>query len=454
MSSKMSSKRQIKRSKEKRSQDKMDKAMSDVKRIGIISCCLVAVLLIIGFFVDTDESYAADFLTNVPEEFSSSIRQVENGSEIMISDTENGHYIPFRSVFEGSSPLFENGISDIYCIDGRLGLPASQRTYRKISSVKDFINIAPEYSVEAEPISATADYPGLIYILENHETLGGTKDENYYYTQLAVWWYVDLANGYSDENNYEYCTTGTENCENNYRISSVVEDNYDDRYDDENGGAYRFLNNLTVLDKATLSKANQTMGLKIKQLAYDAQAHEGDYTGNRGNIDIVIDESNITYTMNNDYIETSLIKPSSSNSTFESYSVQVNNAVGNVEIVDENNNVLDSSSINASTGFKLRVPISELNGETFKANITINAYFKDYYDAYIYETDNINAQRALLGQIEKQSASTTIDLAAPSINVPDTASTSYLVYGIGALIIIAGIILIVVAKRPNNAKKK
>ena len=100
------------------------------------------------------------------------------------------------------------------------------------------------------------------------------------------------------------------------------------------------------------------------------------------------------------------------------------------------------------------MPISELNNETFKANITINAYYKDYYDAYIYKTDNINAQRALLGQIEKQSASTSLNLEAPTIPAPDTASTSYLVYGIGALVIIAGIVLIVVAKRPNNAKKK
>ena len=43
----------------------------------------------------------------------------------------------------------------------------------------------------------------------------------------------------------------------------------------------------------------------------------------------------------------------------------------------------------------------------------------------------------------------------PIIEVPNTSSNSFLVYGIGALIIIAGIVLIVVAKRPkNNAKGK
>ena len=159
--------------------------------------------------------------------------------------------------------------------------------------------------------------------------------------------------------------------------------------------------------------------------------------------------------MTNDYVETSIIRPTSTNPNFDTYSIQINNAVGNVEIVDENNNLLDSSSISATTGFKLRVPVSEVQNENFKANITLTAYFKDFYDAYIYNNDtNPDAQRALLGKVEKPSASTSLDIEAPSIDVPDTNSTSYIVYGIGALIIIAGIVLIVMAKGPKNAKKK
>ena len=42
----------------------------------------------------------------------------------------------------------------------------------------------------------------------------------------------------------------------------------------------------------------------------------------------------------------------------------------------------------------------------------------------------------------------------PTINVPDTSLNSNLVYGVGSLIIIVGIILIVVAVKPRNAKKK
>ena len=72
----------------------------------------------------------------------------------------------------------------------------------------------------------------------------------------------------------------------------------------------------------------------------------------------------------------------------------------------------------------------------------------------MYIPDDSNAQKALLGKVERPSTQTSITLQVPTINVPDTNSTSYIVYGIGALIIIAGIVLIVMAKGPKNAKKK
>ena len=83
MSSKMSSKRQIKRSKEKRNQDKMDKAMNDVKKIGIISCCLIAILLVIGIFISPKESYAAGFLQQLPDSFKSGM---SDEGKALISD--------------------------------------------------------------------------------------------------------------------------------------------------------------------------------------------------------------------------------------------------------------------------------------------------------------------------------------------------------------------------------
>ena len=42
-----------------------------------------------------------------------------------------------------------------------------------------------------------------LYILENNDFKTNNANLNYYLTQLAVWWYLDLKNGYS--NDIDYC---------------------------------------------------------------------------------------------------------------------------------------------------------------------------------------------------------------------------------------------------------
>lgn len=431
MSSKMSSKRQIKRTKEKRSQDKMDKAMSDVKKIGIVSCCLIGILIVIGIFISPKESYAAGFLQQLPDSFYSGMT---TESQHLISD------ISLPKEFYGTSG--DERLGYIYCMDHRLGMigattekPDLAHLYEKGSSVKS--------SFTLEDSNRTATYNGLIYILQN-DNITGDGATDYYITQLAVWWYLDRANGFADDQNYT-----------SYDLSSATTSE-ENKYD--SGGNYTFYNNLSAADKATI-KADTTYGQYVVSLVEGAVANQNNYSDSLGTQDITIDTSNITYTINNDYLETNVIKPTSSNASLESYSIQINNSVGNIEILDENNNPISANNISATQGFKLRVPVNEVQAESFKANITIVGCFSNYYDAYVYNpnpTDHsgVQLQRALLGLIERPTAPTTIDLEAPAIDVPNTASNSYLVYGIGALIIIAGIVLIVVAKRPNNAKKK
>ena len=230
----------------------------------------------------------------------------------------------------------------------------------------------------------------------------------------------------------------------------------ENKYDDY--GNYTLYNNLSAADKDIIA-TDTTYGQYVVRLVEGAVANQDNYNENLGTQDITIDTSSITYTINNDYLETSVIRPTSSNSSLESYSIKINNSIGNLEILDENNNPISSNNISASEGFKLRVPINEVQTENFKANVTVIGNFSNFYDAYVYNPNpadhsGVQLQRALLGLIEKPSAPTTIDLEAPTINVPDTNSTSYVVYGIGALIIVAGIVLIVMAKGPKNAKKK
>lgn len=409
----------------------MEKAMNDVKKIGIISCCLVAVLLVIGVFIDADESYAAGFLEQLPDSFYSG------------KTTEKQHLISDISLpreFYGTSG--NDRLSYIYCMDHRLGMigatvdnPSLAHLYEKGSSVKSSFSLGES--------GRSTTYNGLIYILQN-DTITGDGATDYYITQLAVWWYLDRANGFDDDYNYT-----------SYDLSSATTSE-ENKYD--SGGNYTFYNNISAADKDTIA-ADSNYGQYVVNLVNGAVANQNNYNGSLGTQDITIDTSNITYTINNDYLETNVIRPTSTNASLESYSIQINNSVGNVEILDENNNPLSANNISATQGFKLRVPISEVQTENFKANITVVGYFSNFYDAYVYNpnpTDHsgVQLQRALLGLIERPSAPTTIDLEAPTIPVPNTNSTSYLIYGIGALIVIAGIVLIVVAKRPNNAKKK
>lgn len=430
-SKKLNQRSQIKRGMIKRSEDKMDKAMYDIKKIGIVSCFLVAVLIVVGLFVNPKASYAAGFLQQLPDSFYSGMT-TENQALI------NGISLPKE--FYGTNG--NDRLSYIYCMDHRLGMmgatperPDLAHLYEKGSSVKE------TYSLDSSGRSAT--YNGLIYILQNDYITGdGAKD--YYLTQLAVWWYLDRANGFDDEHNYT-----------SYDLSSATTSE-DGKYDTY--GNYALYNNLSAADKDAIL-ADSTYGRYVVNLVEGAVANQNSYNEDLGSQDIIIDTNSITYTMHNDYLETSVIRPTSSNTSFESYSVQINSSVGNVEILDENGNPISANNISATQGFKLRVPISEVQAENFKANITVTGYFSNLYDAYVYNPNpkdhsGVELQRALLGLIERPSAPTTIDLEAPVINVPDTNSTSYIVYGIGALIIIAGIVLIVMAKGPKNAKKK
>ncbi len=431
MSAKMNQKAQIKRSREKRNQDKMDKAMNDVKKIGIVACGLIAVLIVIGIFINPDESYAAGFLTQLPDSFYSGETTEQ---QALIGD------ISLPKEFYGTSG--NDRLSYIYCMDHRLGMigatqekPELAHLYEKGNSVKSNFSL--------EETGRSTSYNGLIYILQN-DTITGDGAKDYYITQLAVWWYLDRANGFSDDKNYTSYDLGT---------ATNSEDNKYDEY-----GNYKFYNNLSAADKATI-KADQIYGQYVVNLVEGAVANQNNYNDEIGSQDISIDVTNITYTVNNDYLETSLIKASSTNTNFESYSIQINGNIDNIEIVDENGNPISSNNISANQSFKLRVPLSEVQNEKFKATVTVIGNFSNYYDAYVYNPNpsdhsGVTLQRALLGLIEKPSAPITIDLEAPTIPTPDTNMNSYLVYGIGSLIIIAGIVLIVVAKRPNNAKKK
>ena len=510
-SNKMNQRTQIKKSRSKRSEDKIDKAMRDVKKIGIISCCLIAILLVISIFIDTEESYAA-VVQELPKEFKSVMDPVTGDPENPPMPADYAQYIEGVSTpkaFYGIDTTSSARLSNIYCMDRKLKMEGG-RTYIKDKSVID-----PSLAVK---------YPGLIYIIENGDTLPPnilntvSSDEQgtliYYINQIIVWWYLDIVNGYS---------------------SGPNDVGRDVPYDEP--AAHQYENNLTVAEKTAIIN-DSTYSSYINQVLTNAMSYEPGTTTPALND---IDTSTITYTMTDEYIETSPITvTSNAGNNFVNYTVNTSN--NNIEILNESG--VSQTTFSPNERFKLRIPVSEVDDYKINFQVNISGNFS-VHNAYFY-VDSVSPseyQRALLGQIIEDTTSESVSLSyeiptgkviiskqnsetgegvsgavlsitdksgkevyryettgadveltlpvgtytiteltvpegysaevttktfeitegnitevvitnTPNIEVPDTSSNSLLIYGIGSLIIIAGIVLIVVAKKPNNAKEK
>lgn len=512
MSSKISSRTKVKRTKNNREEAKFDKAMSDIKKIGILSCCIVGVLLIVSLFIDPNESYAA-VVQELPEEFTSVMDPVTGDPEDPPMPADYAQYIEGVSTpkaFYGIDTSSGARFSNIYCMDRKL-IMSGGRTYKKDKSVID-----PSLAVK---------YPGLIYIIENGDTLpsnilntvpsGEQSVLIYYINQIVVWWYLDIVNGYS---------TGPNDVGRDVPYSEPA--------------AHQYENNLTVAEKTAILN-DSTYSSYIKQVLTNAMAYTPGPTNPSLND---IDTSQITYTMTDKYIETSPITVTSNAGTnFINYTVNTSNS--NIEILNESG--ISQTTFSPNERFKLRIPVSEVKDYEINFQVNVSGNFS-VHNAYFYVDSQrpSDYQRALLGQILAETTSDSVSLSyeiptgkviiskidsetgeglsgavlsitdksgkevyryettgedveltlpvgtytiteltvpegysaeittiefeiteketteivinnTPIIEVPNTSSNSFLVYGIGALIIIAGIVLIVVAKRPkNNAKGK
>ena len=516
MSSKISSRTRVKKTKANRNDAKFDKAMSDIKKIGIISYCLVGVMIIASLFINPNESYAA-VVEELPETFSS-VMEPENASG---GPGTLAHYISYgdttvttpRAFYgmidtDGNS-TYDTRLANIYCMDRRL-LMESDVIYQKDQSVID-----PDLAVK---------YPGLIYIIENGDTLpeyilsNVDEDEQgtliYYINQLIVWWYIDIVNGYS---------------------TGPTDPGRDEEY--SGPAAHPYVNNLSVLEKTAIIN-DTTYGPYIQQMLTNAMNYVAGTTTPSLN---TIDTSTITYTMTDEYIETSPISITSNASTnFINYIVNTNNA--NITVLNESG--IEQTTFSPNERFKLRIPMTEVVDYKINLQVSISGNFS-VHNAYFYtaQSNPSNYQRALLGQIinetiadeiplefeiptgrviiSKQNSETgegisgavlsitdktgkevyryettgeDVDLTlpvgtytitetvipegynvevttttfeitegettevviknTPTINVPNTSISSNIIYIIGTAIIIVGIILIVVAKRPNDEKRK
>lgn len=176
-------------------------------------------------------------------------------------------------------------------------------------------------------------------------TFSEDKIENQYYTQLAFWWLQDINRNYEDNYNYNKITG----------IIEPIESSENEKYDDS--GKYKFNNNLSALEKKTIKESPK--GQKIEEFIniYKELLQNPSQPPALNPIDM----NNITYSVTDEYIETSLIKPEIEDKytiVFEEYEVNVNKPI---IIVDEKGN--QKQQFSADEGFKLRIPLLSMSNK-------------------------------------------------------------------------------------------
>ena len=143
-----------------------------------------------------------------------------------------------------------------------------------------------------------------------------------------------------------------------------------------------------------------------------------------------IDMSNITYHVTNDYIETSLIIPESTNNYSFFFTDYIVETTAPVIAVDENGN--EQTKFLRGEGFKLRIPISEINNNqiNFTATVTGQATFSSWatylpsdtttYGIGTSSTYLINCgHEQVIGSFEPLKISNSVEVGTVNIKVVD-----------------------------------
>ncbi len=197
---------------------------------------------------------------------------------------------------------------------------------------------------------------GYVYLIQNGypaKSLTGNNAYDDYLTQIAVWWYQDLAEGTNN------LTTNQKN---------VI----------ERSEYYKYIEPL--INGAVNAKNNPVTI----------------------NPSFSINSSNFKLSSDNKYLITDTITVNS-NVTFDNYSVTVNNSA--VDVLDSNNNPV-TGTINSGSGFKLRVNLANIDSP-ITVNISVTVNYTEY-QAYSYTPSSDIVQNALPAALVPTSKQKTI----------------------------------------------
>ena len=233
----------------------------------------------------------------------------------------------------------------------------------------------------------------LMGYLINTVDFSSFEGENDYYKQILILWAMDRLAGFDDDKNYYVIGD-----DDNFEFVELPKDNsYEDKYyiedvSDEYGQAtqytWKYINNLSAGDKEMIK--NSDVGDQMLDYLETWDKYVDWYYNSQGNLNVElnnISQSDISYHVTNDYIETQLIRPNSVGKAYEdqlkSYTVKVSSPL---VVVDSNGT--EQTKFSAGQGFKVRIPISEIENNNIDYSIEINADY-EFQTTMIYNGHNL-----------------------------------------------------------------
>ena len=235
------------------------------------------------------------------------------------------------------------------------------------------------------------DFDVLLGYLTNIPKFSSDVEKNYYYQQILIFWAMDRMMGFDDDKNYyvigddQYFEFVELPKDNSYEDKYVIEDIQNGS---EQGTAYiwKYMNNLSAGDKEMIKDSD--VGDQMLSYLETWDKYVDWYYNSQGNLDVElnsISQSDISYRVTNDYIETQLIRPNSDGKAYEdqlkSYTVDVSSPL---VVVDSNGN--EQTSFSAGQGFKVRIPISEIKDSNIDYSIRINADY-EFQTSLVYTSN-------------------------------------------------------------------
>ncbi len=252
----------------------------------------------------------------------------------------------------------------------------------------------PYYQInDSGSLKPTGNHDVLLGYLVNIPKFSSDVEKNYYYQQLLIFWAMDRMMGFDDDKNYYVIGD-----EDNFEFIELPKDNsYEDKYliedvsdDDDHAIQYtwKYINNLSAVDKEMIK--NSDVGDQMLDYLETWDKYVDWYYNSQGNLNVElnnISQSDISYHVTNDYIETQLIRPNSVGKAYEdqlkSYTVKVSSPL---VVVDSNGT--EQTKFSAGQGFKVRIPISEIENNNIDYSIEINADY-EFQTTMIYNGHNL-----------------------------------------------------------------